>query len=49
MTTTGLARRGGRGLHGKSALVQQNRGAKSSTLPKYLEMAVVEALITAAP
>lgn len=47
--TTAIARRRSRGMHRKSDSLQQFSGDKGSTLPEYLEMAEVEALIASAP
>ena len=48
MTTTAASRRRARGMHPKSANVQQKPRAKGSTLPEYLDAVEVRALITAA-
>ena len=49
MTTTAVSRRRARGIHPKSANVQQKPREKGSTLPEYLEAHEVRALIAAAP
>ena len=46
--TTAIVRQG-RGLHPRKAQVQQNSGAKGSTLPEYLEAHQVQAVLPAAP
>ena len=49
MTTTAVSRRRARGMHPKSANVQQKLRGKGGTLPEYLEAQEVRALIAAAP
>ena len=49
MTTTAVSRRRARGMHSKSANVQQKPRGKRSALPEYLEAQEVQALIAAAP
>ena len=49
MTTTAVSTRRARGMHPKSANVQQKPRGKRSTLPEYLEAHEVRALIAAAP
>ena len=49
LTTTAVSRRRARGMHSKSANVQQKPRGKRSALPEYLEAQEVQALIAAAP